>query len=53
MTQFQVATDMGRDQQSLQRVESGKVNLSLTYLMELANALEVSIEELIRFKTDS
>jgi putative transcriptional regulator len=52
-TQLYVCKPMGRDQQSLQRVESGKVNPSLIYMMELANGLEVSMEELTVFKLPS
>jgi putative transcriptional regulator len=49
-TQRDVCRPMKRDQQSLQRVESGNVNPSLLYLMDLANALEISIQELTYFK---
>lgn len=50
MTQLEVSSAMKRDQQSLQRVESGRVNPSLTYLMELAAALGMSVDELVKFK---
>lgn len=40
---------MNKDQQSLQRVESGNVTPSLFYVYELAIALEVSINELTDF----
>jgi putative transcriptional regulator len=49
MTQVEVASAMQRDQQSLQRVESGRVNPSLTYIIELAAALNVKVTELIEF----
>jgi transcriptional regulator with XRE-family HTH domain len=49
MTQVEVSSRMNRDQQSLQRVESGRVNPSLIYLLELAEALEIEISELVRF----
>jgi len=49
MTQIEVASAMQRDQQSLQRVESGRVNPSLTYIMELAAALNVKVGELVEF----
>lgn len=48
-TQLEISASMKRDQQSLQRVERGKVNPSLTYLLELAQALEISLEELLNF----
>lgn len=47
MTQIEVSSAMKRDQQSLQRVESGRVNPSYTYLLELASALNVGINELV------
>lgn len=49
MTQIDVSTAMNRDQQSLQRLESGRVNPSLLYLIDLANALQVRLEELTTF----
>jgi transcriptional regulator with XRE-family HTH domain len=50
MTQIEVSSRMSRDQQSLQRVESGRVNPSLSYLIDLSEALEVEISELVSFK---
>lgn len=50
LTQIDVSSRMGKDQQSLQRVESGKVSPSLYYLHELAEGLDVSIKELVNFK---
>ena len=41
---------MNKDQQSLQRVESGNISPSLYYLFELAEGLDVSILELMDFK---
>lgn len=49
MTQIEVSSAMQRDQQSLQRVESGNTNPSLTYLIELAEALGIELAELINF----
>lgn len=49
-TQIDVSSAMKRDQQSLQRVESGRTNPSLTYLLELAAALKISPSELINFE---
>lgn len=53
LTQVEVSTAMGRDQQSLQRVESGRVNPSLSYLLELAQALQVDPKELFDFDYES
>jgi transcriptional regulator with XRE-family HTH domain len=47
---MEVSSKMNRDQQSLQRIESGNVSPSLHYLIELAEALGVSLAELMTFK---
>jgi len=52
LTQLDVSSTMNKDQQSLQRVESGKVSPSLYYLFELAEGLGVSIEELMKFQLE-
>ncbi len=52
LTQIDVSSKMNKDQQSLQRVESGNVSPSLYYLFELAEGLDVSIEELMCFKIE-
>ena len=49
LTQIEVSSAMNRDQQSLQRVESGRVNPSLTYLIDLSKALGVTLHELLSF----
>lgn len=49
LTQIEVSSKMGKDQQSLQRVESGNVSPSLYYLFQLANALQVDVKELFDF----
>ena len=48
MTQVQLAHTIGKDQQSIQRVEAGDFNPSYYYLLELAEGLGVSIEELVK-----
>jgi len=50
LTQIEVSSAMQRDQQSLQRVESGNTNPSLTYLIELSEAMDISLSELLDFK---
>ena len=50
LTQIEVSSRMNKDQQSLQRVESGKVSPSLYYLFELAEGLDISLNELINFE---
>ena len=49
-TQVEVSSSMNKDQQSLQRIESGKVSPSLYYLFQLANSLDVNITELMDFE---
>jgi putative transcriptional regulator len=51
LTQVEVSSRMNKDQQSLQRVESGNVSPSLFYLISLAEALEITPAELITFKS--
>jgi transcriptional regulator with XRE-family HTH domain len=48
MTQAQLAHTIGKDQQSIQRLEAGNINPSFFYLMEIARGLGVSIEELVK-----
>ena len=50
LTQVDVSSSMNKDQQSLQRVESGNVSPSLYYLFQLAEALNVEPGELLVFK---
>lgn len=52
MTQVQLAHAIGKDQQSLQRVEAGDFNPTYFYLLEVAEGLGVSIEELVRMNQD-
>ena len=50
VTQFDLASNIGKDRQSLQRVESGNINASVYYLYELAEGLDITLEELVAFK---
>lgn len=47
MTQVQLAHAIGKDQQSIQRLEAGKINPSYYYLYEIATGLNVELGELI------
>ena len=49
-TQVEVSSNMNKDQQSLQRIESGNVSPSLYYLFQLAQSLDVTITELMDFE---
>lgn len=53
LTQVDVSSRMNKDQQSLQRVESGNVSPSLYYLYELAEGLGIEPKELLSFKMSS
>lgn len=48
ITQAQLAHSIGKDQQSIQRLEAGKVNPSFLYLLDIASGLDLSIGELFR-----
>jgi len=50
LTQVEVSSNMNKDQQSLQRLESGNVSPSLFYLFQLSEALGVSLPELMKFE---
>lgn len=47
ITQKQLAYSIGKDQQSIQRLEKGNVNPSLYYLLEVAEGLDVAINQLL------
>ena len=48
LTQAQLAHSVGKDQQSIQRLEAGNINPSYYYLAEIAEGLGVPIEELVK-----
>ncbi|GGH08154.1 helix-turn-helix domain-containing protein [Mucilaginibacter phyllosphaerae] len=47
ITQKQLAHAIDKDQQSIQRLETGKINPSIYYLLEVAHGLEVELDILI------
>lgn len=47
ITQKELAHSIGKDQQSIQRLETGRVNPSIYYLCEIAEGLEVAVEHLL------
>jgi len=47
ITQKELAHSINKDQQSIQRLEAGKINPSVYYLYEVAKGLEVGINELL------
>ena len=48
ISQKELAHSIGKDQQSIQRLEGGNINPSYYYLYEIAEGLEVPIQDLIR-----
>ncbi|MFD0765809.1 helix-turn-helix domain-containing protein [Mucilaginibacter lutimaris] len=44
ITQKQLAHSIDKDQQSIQRLETGKINPSIFYLNEVANGLGIDLE---------
>jgi len=48
ITQAQLAHSIGKDQQSIQRLEAGKINPSFLYLLDIANGLDLSLAELVK-----
>ena len=49
ITQVDLASNINKDQQSLQRLEKGKVNPGFEYLLEIAEGLGITIAELLTF----
>lgn len=47
LTQAELAHVIGKDQQSIQRLESGKINPSYVYLCEIASGLGIEVKELV------
>jgi transcriptional regulator with XRE-family HTH domain len=48
LTQAQLANAIGKDQQSLQRLEAGRINPSYIYLTEIAQGLDVPVDVLFK-----
>jgi putative transcriptional regulator len=47
LTQVELAHQVNKDQQSIQRLENGKINPSAFYLFEIAQGLEVPVKTLL------
>ena len=48
ITQVRLAHSIGKDQQSIQRLETGNVNPSYYYLIQIAEGLNIKIEDLTK-----
>ena len=46
LSQVELANTIGKDQQSIQRLESGNVNPSIYYLYQVSDGLKVELKEL-------
>lgn len=53
LTQRDLAASVGKDQQSIQRLEAGKINPSFFYLYQIAEGLSVNMTELVNFDTSA
>lgn len=49
LSQQALAHLLGKDQQSIQRLEAGNVNPSYIYLLSICSGLEISLTELVDF----
>jgi putative transcriptional regulator len=49
MTQAELAYRCDKDMQSISRLERGKINPSIYFLVEIAEALELPLQKLITF----
>lgn len=49
LSQTKLANKVGKDQQSIQRLEAGKINPSYYYLCEIAEGLDTNFKQLIEF----
>ena len=46
ITQTHLANSIGKDQQSIQRLEAGNINPSIFYLHEIANGLGIQLKQI-------
>jgi transcriptional regulator with XRE-family HTH domain len=49
LSQSDLATSINKDQQSIQRLETGRVNPSFYYLYQIAEGLSVEVKDLVCF----
>ena len=50
ITQVQLAHSIGKDQQSIQRLETGNINPSYIYLQEIAEGLNVTLLDVLNIE---
>jgi len=49
MSQSDIARELLKDRQSIQRLESGKANITIKMLKELADVLKIDVREFFEF----
>lgn len=49
LSQWDLASAIGKDQQSVQRLEKGGINPSLFYLYQIAEGLSLDLKDLLDF----
>lgn len=49
LSQRELAILVDKDKQSIQRLEGGRINPSIYYLLEISKGLGVDLEKLIKF----
>jgi len=47
LTQFDLAIRINKDQQSIHRLEAGKINPSYIYLLEVCKGLDIPVAEIL------
>ncbi|CAM3506440.1 helix-turn-helix transcriptional regulator [Aequorivita lipolytica] len=50
LTQFDLAVRVNKDQQSIHRLEAGKINPSYIYLLEVCQGLDIPVTEIFNNK---
>lgn len=48
-SQSELARNCDKERQSIERLENGKINPSAYYLLQVANGLDISLNELLDF----
>jgi transcriptional regulator with XRE-family HTH domain len=49
MSQTDLAKKLGKPKQNIQRIESGKIMPSIYYVKQIADVLNVSVDQLLNF----
>lgn len=49
MSQTDLAKNLGKPKQNIQRIESGKIMPSVYYVKQIADVLNVSVDQLLNF----